>query len=331
MPASLRWAALGLLAAILVTSCGSPSQTGDELLTPIDDLMPRNGPADEPLQIVASNSILADVAGQVGGSLTRIDAFLPPGSDPHGLDLVPADLQLVEGADLVLVSGFGLEAPILNAIGAAGLTVPIASVSEGIQPLTQTSSDHDEEHENGEAGADPHVWLDPLNVVHWTENIAAALGRLDPDHMQAYQENALAYIRKLQELDRSIAQTLEHIPASDRLLVSDHASLGYFAERYDFRVLGAVISSFSTQAEPAPQELAELADLIDEHQVAALFVDAGANRSAMTGLSEDLGVPIGVLYEGSLSGPSGPARTYLDMMRFNAMTIRDALAPGADR
>lgn len=328
----MRGAILLLLASLLINSCGSPTPTGDELLTPIEELGHRTGAENGPLQVVASNSIVADVARQVGGNLARIDALLPLGSDPHGLDLVPADLQRIEGADLVLVSGFGLDTPILNAIGAAGLTVPIVSVSEGLHPLRldPAAPDEDHDHEYEEEGADPHVWLDPLNVVQWTENIAAALGNLDPDQREAYRRNADAYIRELHDLDRWVEETLQPVPASNRLLVSDHASLAYFAGRYDFQVLGAVIPSYSTQAEPAPQDLAGLARLIEEHQVAALFVDAGANRSAMTALSEDLGVSIEVLYEGSLSGPSGPAETYLEMMHYNVTTIVEALAPGAN-
>lgn len=332
MPVRMRGAVLLLLASLLITSCGSPTPAGDDLLTPIDELGHRTGSENEPLRVVASNSIVADVARQVSGNLARVDALLPPGSDPHGLDLVPADLQRIEGADLVLVSGFGLDTPILSAIGAAGLTVPIVSVSEGLQPLRldPAAPDEEDDHDHEGEGADPHVWLNPLNVVQWTENIAAALGNLEPDQRAAYRRNAEAYIRELHDLDRWVEGTLQPIPASKRLLVSDHASLAYFAEQYGFQVLGAVIPSYSTQAEPAPQDLARLAGLIEEHQVVALFVDAGANRSAMTALSEDLGVSIEVLYEGSLSGPSGPAETYLELMRYNVTTIVGALAPGAD-
>lgn len=327
-----------LFVGMMLSACGSAGGEFDQHLTSIEDLEPRHDPAGEPLRVVASTSIVADVARSVGGDLITLDVLLPPGSDPHGLDLVPSDLRLIEGADLVLVSGFGLEQSLLNAIDAAGLQIPIVSVSEGIVPLmldpAHADDDHDEEDEDEHTAdadnVDPHVWLDPHNVMIWADNIAAALGSLDPRNRGQYEERAAGYVRQLQELDRWIAQELEGIPATDRILVSDHASLGYFARRYDFRVLGAVIPAYSTQAEPAPQELAELGRLVDEHQVAALFIDAGANRSVTAALSQDLGIPVKILYEGSLSGPAGPAGTYIELMRYNAAAIRDALSGGRD-
>lgn len=320
-------AAVILMAVVGLAACGPAGLSGIAGLTDVNALtaIPRN--LARPLRVVASTSILADVARNVGGDLVELNALVPLGSDPHDVNLAPSDLRSIEGADVVFVSGLGLETHLLQAVGTAGLHVPIVSVSDAIEPFMTENALKDHDRGHMQLAANPHVWMDPSNVIVWAKALAFALARLDPTNELGYQERSASYIAELKDLDASISELLAPIPPANRLLVSDHASLEYFAERYDFVVLGEVIPSFSTQAEPSPRDLAQLETMIAEHRVRALFVGMGANRAATAALSQDLGIPVEALYVGSLSGSQGPASNYLDLMKYDATVILDALVP----
>ena len=195
--------------------------------------------------------------------------------------------------------------------------------------------DHDDEdHGDGEddrggpVSEDPHVWLDPVRVAQAVENLADALVRdagLDADRVAACTD---AYLADLADLHRDIAGTLDAVPPARRKLVTNHDSLGYFADRYGFDVIGTIIPATSTLAEPSPAGLEELAHLIEDTGVRAIFAEElghGAGEAAT--LADRLeGVSVENLYTGALGPPGSGAETYLAMMRHNAETIAAALA-----
>jgi ABC-type Zn uptake system ZnuABC Zn-binding protein ZnuA len=130
------------------------------------------------------------------------------------------------------------------------------------------------EHEGEEGGLDPHVWFDPSNVMVWTRNVEQTLIRLDPANRETYAARAQAYQTELATLDTWIQEQVGQIAEVDRGLVADHDALGYFADRYGFRIVGSVIAGFSTLAEPSAQELAKLQNAVRDTGVKAIFVAA---------------------------------------------------------
>ncbi len=174
-------------------------------------------------------------------------------------------------------------------------------------------------------GADPHVWTDPNNVKVWVRNIESALSKADPDNAGLYTSNSDAYKSELEKLEAWIRSRVAAIPPEKRLIVTDHALLGYFAEQYGFRQVGAIVPAYSSLAEPTAQELARIEDSIASLDVRAVFVGKTVNPALAERLSHDTGVQLVFFYTGSLSEPSSEAGTYLDYMRYNTRAIVDAL------
>jgi manganese/iron transport system substrate-binding protein len=163
-------------------------------------------------------------------------------------------------------------------------------------------------------------------AVRYVQNIRDALSRVDPAGEKIYGANADAYIRQLRELDAWIAGQVAAIPAEKRLLVTNHESFGYFADRYGFRIVGTVIPSVSTEASPSARQLVQLVDGLKASGARAVFVEAGGNPQLARQVAQEAGIPVVTeLYTHSLTDGSGPAPTYLDLMRYDVKTIVDAL------
>ncbi|MBN1400876.1 MAG: zinc ABC transporter substrate-binding protein, partial [Anaerolineae bacterium] len=173
---------------------------------------------------------------------------------------------------------------------------------------------------------DPHTWFDPRNVQVWTENMAQALGALDPEHAVDYQANAQAYQTELEALDDWIAEQVSTVPQTRRRLVTDHEVFGYFARRYGFEQVGTLFRGASTLAEPSARDLARLEDAIATYGVSAVFVGRTVNPQLAERVAHDTGVQVVPLYTGSLSEPHGPAPDYLSLMRYNTLEIVKALS-----
>jgi manganese/iron transport system substrate-binding protein len=167
--------------------------------------------------------------------------------------------------------------------------------------------------------------MDPNNVKVWVSNIEQALSKADPAHASTYQANAEKYRQSLVELDQWAQQQVGQLPQPNRLLATDHQDFGYFANRYGFKQIGAIIPSFSTLSEPSAQELAALEDAIRALGARAIFVDKSVNPSLAQRVADDTHTQLIMVYSGSLSEAGGPAATYLDFMRYNVRAIVNAL------
>jgi ABC-type Zn uptake system ZnuABC Zn-binding protein ZnuA len=179
--------------------------------------------------------------------------------------------------------------------------------------------------ENGETVTDPHMWLDPNRVVKYVENIRDGLVQADPTGTENYLSNAEAYIAKLKELDMWIVEQVSQIPSDQRLLVTNHEALGYFADRYGFTIIGVVIPSTSTEAAPSAQQMAELIDQIKSSGAPAIFLDEVENPTLAQQIANETGVKIvDDLHLESLTN-GAPAATYIDMMKHNVTRIVEAL------
>jgi len=280
-------------------------------------------------RVIASEPFLADIARAVAGDRVRVVSLLPIGVDPHTWEPAPRDAAAVASARLFIVNGAGLEAflkPLLEGLG--GERPRVVEACAGLAPRRPPGGPAvGAGGRDGRVETDPHFWLDPLNVIRYAENIRDALSELDPAGAAAFRANAAAYADQLRGLDRWIAAEVSRIPPGRRLLVTNHESLGYFADRYGFRVVGTVIPSVSTGASPGAGELAALVALLRLTGAPALFVEEGADQRLARQLAAETGVRLVTdLRTHTLTGPEGPAPTYLAMMRADVRTIVDALA-----
>jgi ABC-type Zn uptake system ZnuABC Zn-binding protein ZnuA len=273
------------------------------------------------------------VVGQVGGERGTVTTLRPSGPAVHSTEPASQELAKVAEARLVFVHGAALEEFLQVLIENAGSADRVVEVSKGIELKDFGAHTHDhegEEHshegeEHSHEGGDPHTWVDPNNVKIWVENIRAALTAADPAGEEIYRANAQAYLAKLDELDAWVRQQVEQIPPQNRKLVTDHLLFGYFAERYGFEQIGAIIPGYSTAAQPTAQELAAIEDAIREFGVKAVFVGKTINPTLAQRVAEDTGIQLVGLYHGSLSAAGGEAATYLDYIRYNVTQMVNAL------
>jgi len=191
----------------------------------------------------------------------------------------------------------------------------MAATTSGLIPRASSAG-------NKNAAGDPHFWLDPNLVITYVENIRAGLTSADPEGAEIYKANAEAYIKQLQELDTWIKSQADTLTPEKRFLVTNHESLGYFADRYGFTILGTVIPSLSSEASPSAQEMAALADQIRASNAMVIFLDATDNPSLANQIAKEAKVKVVTdLHLESLTSPDGSAPTYIEMMKHNTGLI----------
>jgi ABC-type Zn uptake system ZnuABC Zn-binding protein ZnuA len=268
------------------------------------------------IQLMATTSVVGDIVRQVGGEFVEVEILLPLGTDPHSFTPTPNDISRLAEAKLVFINGAGLEEFLTPMIESAGVDVRLIDLSATLPLRSMVGEDIEEDH-----GNDPHTWMDPNNVIVWTQVVAEALAQADPAHLADYQANAEQLQAELVDLDRWVREQVDQIPVAQRQLVTDHLVFGYFADRYSFQQIGAIIPGFSTLSEPSAQELAQLEDAIVRLKVPALFVGRAANQNLAERIAEDTGVQVIQLYTHSLSPVGGEAEHYQDFIRYNVNAI----------
>ena len=275
------------------------------------------------LKVVATTTFVGDVVGSIAGDKINLKVLLEPGQNPHSFLVSPRDMVSLTEAGLLFVNGFGLEEFLDELLEGSDFPGSLVIVSEGISPRV-IEVGLDEIITSDHPGVDPHVWLNPNNIKIWVDNIAGALIKMDSGNTDYYLDNADIYLQELEDIDLWIRAELDDIPEENRELVSDHSSLGYFADEYGLRQIGAVIPAMTTEAETSGQQLAVLIETIREQQAKAIFVSVDFDPTLAQRVSDETGIELVVLYFGSLSdGP--PADTYLNFMRYNIKTIVSAL------
>ncbi len=251
--------------------------------------------ADHRPVVVATTTQVADIARHVAGPDVKVVSILAPNSDPHEYELRPHDIAAVADADLVLRSGGDVDAWMDEAIDGSGTHARVIDLSAGM-PLH---------------GDDPHWWQDPRNAIIATHEIAAAL-HSDPTD----------YLRTLRRLDRGVARCIATIPAAQRKLVTTHDSLGYYARRYGLDVIGAVIPSLSSAAQPSAGDTAKLIDTIRAAGVKTIFAESAVNPRVEAAIAAETGARVGTaLWADSL----GPGQSYVQSIAANTDAIADGL------
>jgi manganese/iron transport system substrate-binding protein len=227
----------------------------------------------------------------------------------------------MEVEETLPVNCSGLNGGILLDLEPGEYILALSGLSAESTPFLAGSAGGHHHHEG-----DPHFWLDPNNVIKYAENIRDGLIAADPEGKDIYTQNAAAYIAKLTELDGWIKTQVEQIPAERRLIVTNHESFGYFADRYGFKIIGTIVPSVSSSAAPSAQQLARLIDHIKETGAIAIFLETGASPQLAEQVSAETGVKVvSELYTHSITEASGKAPTYIEMMKYNVNAIVEAL------
>jgi ABC-type Zn uptake system ZnuABC Zn-binding protein ZnuA/ABC-type Mn2+/Zn2+ transport system permease subunit len=266
------------------------------------------------IEVVATTTQIGDWVRAVGGEAVAVDQILQPNTDPHAYEPRPSDVAGAVQAKLVFTSGDDLDSWIGQVVADSGSDAEVVDLGAGV-PVRLPG-------ESGGAEAsryDPHWWHDPRNVEVAVREIARRLAIADPEHRAEFARNAGAYLSKLRALDAGIARCIDSIPAGRRKLVTDHDAFGYFAARYGIDVVGAVIPSQTTEAQPSAKDLAALDELIEREQVTAIFPESSLSPRVAEAIAGQTGATAQYTLYGDSLGPAGSAgATYLSMEAANA-------------
>ncbi|SDH50824.1 metal ABC transporter substrate-binding protein [Propionivibrio dicarboxylicus] len=277
----------------------------------------------EPIPVVASFSILADMTRQIGGQRVAVHALVGENSDAHVYQPTPSDGKRLKQARLVIVNGLGFEGWIDRLVKSSGFSGSVIVASSGVKTLELVSVPG---HEHGHQAhdVDPHAWLDAGNALRYVENIERALIQVDPEGKADYQANAERYRRRIAELDVWIRTTLGAIPSERRRVVTSHDAFGYFSRAYGIAFIAAV--GINSSADPSAANVARIIRQLKKEKAPAIFVENISDTRLLERIQKESGArPGGVLYPDSLSKSNGPAATYLDLMRHNAFVLSASL------
>ncbi|WP_235297511.1 metal ABC transporter solute-binding protein, Zn/Mn family [Portibacter marinus] len=261
--------------------------------------------------IVASASMMADMAQNIAGDLFDVKYIVPRGQDPHLYKPTPSDVVMVEKADLIIINGLTFEGWISKLIANSGTRAETKVISDGIQPITS------EKYKNS---YDPHAWMDVNLVQKYIDNILEALIKLDPENKETFEKNHAAYSRKLTELDQYILDKIKEIPESKRILITSHDAFAYYGRRYGLQL--EAIVGISTEAEVQSSDIIRVHKVIRESEVPAIFMESTINPKILRQIAKDNKIVIGgELFADSLGEKGGQADTYLKMLKYNTDTI----------
>jgi zinc/manganese transport system substrate-binding protein/manganese/iron transport system substrate-binding protein len=283
------------------------------------------------LEVVATTTQVADLARNVAGDRASVTGILTANSDPHDYEPRPSDAKALAGADLVLRSGGEVDewlGDLLDSAGSDATTVTLIDrmrTRDGEGHHHEGDEEHEGEDEHEDHGIDPHWWQDAHNAETAVTTIRDALAKADPDGTATYDANAEAYLGRLEALDTAIARCMDAIPAERRKLVTNHDALGYFAERYDIEVVGAVIPALSTAARPSAGETRDLIETIRREGVRTIFPESSLNPKLEKAIAAEAGAEVGpALWADTLGEKGSDGATYLSALRANA----EAMAEG---
>lgn len=307
----------------------------------------------ESMKVVASFSIIADFARNVGGDRIELITLVGPNGDAHVYEPRPADAAAVASADVILVNGLQFEGFLQRLVEASGTKAPIVELTKGAEVLRsgeddhghhgdeEVEAEHDHAAEAGDAHAhddhvaaesghhdhgafDPHAWQSVHNAEIYVRNIADAFCAADAAGCDVYRANAKSYGAKLEALEAEIQAAIADIPQDKRTVITSHDAFGYFEHEYGIQFIAP--EGVSTESEASAADVAVLIRQVKEDQASAIFVENVSNPRLVEQIASETGLTVGGrLYSDALSVTGEPASTYIDMMRHNAFTIKGAI------
>ncbi|MCZ7483589.1 MULTISPECIES: zinc ABC transporter substrate-binding protein AztC [Rhizobium/Agrobacterium group] len=300
------------------------------------------------IKVVASFSIIADFAKNVGGDRVEITTLVGPDGDAHVYEPRPADAVAVSKAGVVLVNGLEFEGFLKRLIDTSGTKAPVVELTKGVEPLKlseepaghahpeaeeEEGHDHKAEeagHDHGHEGHhhhgefDPHAWQSIKNAEIYVKNIAGAFCEVDKAGCATYTANSDAYIAKLAALNEKVKTEIAAIPPEKRVIITSHDAFGYFEHAYGLNFLAP--EGISTESEASAADVAKLVDQVKHDKASAIFVENITDKRLIDQIASETGLKVGgTLYSDALSTADGPAATYIDMINHNIQTIKAAV------
>jgi zinc/manganese transport system substrate-binding protein len=265
------------------------------------------------LKVVASFSILGDLAKNVGGARVDVTTLVGPNSDAHVYTPAPSDAKRIADARLLIVNGLGLEGWLPRLLQSAASRAVVVTASDGVAPLRLGTA------------ADPHAWQSVGNAMIYTKNIRDAFIAADPAGAEAYRANAAAYLAELAALDAEVRAAVAQIPPERRKVISTHTAFGYFAAAYGIEFIAPL--GVSTESEPSARDIADIVRRIRAENIPAVFLENISDPRLIGRIAAETGAKVGgTLFSDSLTDEKGPCPTYIDMVRHNIRALTSALS-----
>lgn len=305
-----------LMAALLLGACGNEDSAGKKA---------QGNDKDQPLQVVGTFSILSDIVSEVGGDQVDVHNIVPIGNDPHEYDPLPEDTKKTTDADAFFYNGLNLEGgksgwvfKLIDAVGKKDDQV--FKLMDGVEPKYLG------EEKGNEGQVNPHAFLDPNVGMKMAKNTRDALIKVDPDHKDAYEDNAKAYLKKLKDIDKEYKEKISDIPKKDRVLMTSERAYQYMTERYGLDA--GFIWEIDTEETGTPDQIKSAVKFVNNHDAPALFVESNVDSRPMETVSKETGVKIAgrLFYSDELGKPGQEGDTYLKFLQSNIETIHDGLA-----
>jgi len=283
-----------------------------------------------PLKVVASFTVIADFAKNVGGDRVNITTIVGPDGDAHVYEPSPADAVAMAGADIVLVNGLHFEGFLQRLVDASATKASIVTLTKGVTPIdfkpefADADAAEGADTAGGKTVTDPHAFQSIANAKIYVKNIADAFCTADSEGCDSYKANAAAYTTKLDALEGEVKAAIQSIPEAKRVVITSHDAFGYFEHAYGLTFLAP--QGISTDSEPSAADVAKLVEQVKQDKAAAIFVENITNPRLIEQIASETGIKVGgTLYSDALSQPDGPAATYIDMMHNNITQIKGAI------
>ena len=303
-----RYLAIGTLSALVIGSsaCRSEASTSESSAHP---------------RIVVTYSVLGSVVKDVVGDAGDVVVLMPNGANPHEWSASAKDVETMLKADLVIDNGLGLEGNLqdtLKEAKAQGVRVFTVADHITVRKVKAGQGVDASDPDQAPGADDPHLWMDPLTMKQWIDPLVSSLTDVKIDAAA----NGARVEADLETMNADVESIVSRIPAPRRQLVTGHESMGYFAERYKFKLIGAVISSITSQAEASAGELADLTAKIRSAGVPAIFAEIGTPAATVQAIAGDTGTKVIELSTHNLPDDG----TYRSFILNIATTIADALS-----
>jgi zinc/manganese transport system substrate-binding protein len=291
-------------------------------------------------RVVATFSILGDIVKNVGGERISLTTLVGPNGDAHVYAPSPQDAKALADAKVVFTNGLKFEGWIDRLVKASGTKASVVEAARAVKPMEageeeEGHASHEHGHDDHKDHADhsghdhgtldPHAWQSVSNARLYVAAIRDGLVAADPEGRAAYEANATAYLAELDRLDADVKQAIDKIPEADRRIITSHDAFGYFAQAYGLTFIAP--QGISTEAEASARDVAALIKQIKAEKAKAVFVENIADARLIEQIGRETGVTVGgTLYSDALSDATGPAGTYIGMMRHNIKALSAALS-----
>ena len=268
-------------------------------------------------EVLTTFTVLADLARNVAGDRLKVRSIVKPGSEIHGYQPTPSDIEQASSADLIIENGLGLELWSRRFTANLG-DIPTLTLSDGMEPLLIA--------EDAYAGKpNPHAWMSPQRTMAYVDQLEQAFVQLDPAGADQFKANAVAYKQSLQRLDQELRSSLETIPTERRVLVSCEGAFTYLAS--DYGLEEAYLWPVNAESQVTPKRMARLIETVRNRKIPAVFCESTVSDKAQKQVAAESGARFGgTFYVDSLSKADGPAPTLLKLQRHNVALLINGLA-----